>query len=452
MAKSAACWVLALLILCSPFYVCYAGIPGGDTVKLVATSNDHIYSYELNRSPRAIVEVEISVPEPPESCFEQNTTSPLLILSVEEEVINGGIATWEEVGNSWVITLRKNKEISEIHEWDIFRFGAYKNNTLMRVNIATTCEAPIPVRFELVQMSIVGRYQVIIAGILLIAVYVLIITEVIHRTLAAMLGAFLVLVVLTFLRERPPIAEVIAWIDEETIGLLLGMMIIIGIFSQTGFFEWGAVQAFKLSKGYIWRLLAILCTLTAILSAFLDNVTTMLLVAPVTLRLAGVINLRPEPLLLAEVFFCNLGGTATLIGDPPNIILGSVLSDYIAFVDFIMNLAPGVLLTCPVVFLVIRILFRKELENRPCSNSTIAELDKQYQIHEKKLFIKTCCVLFCVIMMFFLEHVTGVEPAWVALAGAAILLLIASAKEIDEFLEKVEWSTLLFFAGLFVSF
>jgi len=150
------------------------------------------------------------------------------------------------------------------------------------------------------------------------------------------------------------------------------------------------------------------------------------------------------------VFFCNIGGTATLIGDPPNIILGSVLSAHIGFVDFIINLGPGLLVAGPVCFLVVRIMFRNELQNKPCHDSIIADLNREYKIHDKKLFIKTCVVLFGVITLFFLESLTHIEPAWVALLGASILLLISTPQEIDHFLEKVEWSTLLFFAGLFI--
>ena len=148
-------------------------------------------------------------------------------------------------------------------------------------------------------------------------------------------------------------------IEWETIGLLLGMMVMVGVMSHTGVFEWCAVQAYKRSKGNVWTLVVILCVVTAVLSAFLDNVTTMLLLTPVTIQLAKVLDLKPVPLLISEVIFSNIGGTATMIGDPPNIIIGSKLSSKaisesaypalqdsgISFNDFIIELAPGVLLT-----------------------------------------------------------------------------------------------------------
>jgi len=210
------------------------------------------------------------------------------------------------------------------------------------------------------------------------------------------------------------------------------------------------VQAFKLSRGKVWRLLAILCALTAVLSAFLDNVTTMLLIAPVTLRLSTVVNLPPAPLLLSEVFFCNIGGAATMIGDPPNIIMGSMLTDYLGFTDFIVNLAPGLILASPVVFLYLRFYYRKELVDRPYQADVIEELDRDYVIYDMKLFIKVAVVLTAVVALFFTERFTHIEPAWSALGGAAVLLLISTRHEIDVVLEKVEWSTLLFFAGLFI--
>lgn len=139
-----------------------------------------------------------------------------------------------------------------------------------------------------------------------------------------------------------------------------------------------------------------------------------------------------------------------MIGDPPNIIMGSMLSEHLAFADFIINLAPGLIFMSPFVFLFLRFYYRNELKDRPCHDSIVADLERDYVIHDKKLFYKVVVILVCVVASFFLERVTHVEPAWSALAGAAILLLIATPQEIDKFLEKVEWSTLLFFAGLFI--
>jgi len=323
-----------------------------------------------------------------------------------------------------------------------------KRDTPIRLQFLTSSNAPLAFDFHVAQLNSVGRYQVPIAGVLLIAVYCLIVFELLHRTTAALIGAVVTLVVLSILRTRPDIGTVVTWIDEGTIGLLLGMMIIIGIFSTTGFFEWGAIKCFKWSGGKVWKLLFAMSGLTALLSAFLDNVTTIMLVAPVTLRLCRVVDLPPVPFILSEVFFSNIGGTATLIGDPPNIIIGSILSDYLEFADFIVNLSPGLILSIPFVMIYLRIVYRNKLEDKIVED--IHELEEQYKITNKTLFIKVMVVLGITICVFFMEPLTHMEPAWVAMSGAAILLMVSSPHEIEQFLEKVEWSTLLFFSGLFI--
>jgi Na+/H+ antiporter NhaD and related arsenite permeases len=149
---------------------------------------------------------------------------------------------------------------------------------------------------------------------ILIAVYTLIIFEVVHRALAAALGGVAAVVTLHFIGDGPDLGTIVTWIDEETIGLLIGMMVIVDILGKTGVFEWAAVQAYALSGGSIWRLSVILCTITAVFSAFLDNVTTILLIVPVTIQIAKVLDLEPVPLIIAEVMFSNIGGAATQIG------------------------------------------------------------------------------------------------------------------------------------------
>ena len=164
---------------------------------------------------------------------------------------------------------------------------------------------------------------------ILILVYILIIFETVHRTLAAAVGGLAAVIALNYFTNEPALSlkAVTTMIDWETIGLLLGMMVMVGVISHTGVFEWFAVEAYKKSEGSIWSLVVILCVVTAVLSAFLDNVTTILLLTPVTIQLAKVLDLQPVPLLIAEVLFSNIGGAATMIGDPPNIMIGSGLSE-----------------------------------------------------------------------------------------------------------------------------
>ena len=211
---------------------------------------------------------------------------------------------------------------------------------------------------------------------ILLGVYGLIITEAVHRTLAAALGGLIAVVALNYftVESALTLAAVTTMIDWETIGLLLGMMVMVGVLSKTGIFEWFAVEAYKKSKGSIWTLVVILCSVTAVLSAFLDNVTTMLLITPVTIQLAKVLDLKPIPILISEVIFSNVGGAATMIGDPPNIMIGSGLSPTaiagrgyedlassgVTFNDFITEMAPGILMTIVPTFMLVRYLYRDE--------------------------------------------------------------------------------------------
>ena len=219
------------------------------------------------------------------------------------------------------------------------------------------------------------------------------------RTLAATLGGLMAVIALNHysVEEALSLKAVTTMIDWETIGLLLGMMVMVGIISHTGVFEWFAVQAYKKSGGEIWTLVVILCSVTAVLSAFLDNVTTMLLLTPVTIKIAQVLDLKPIPILISEVLFSNIGGAATMIGDPPNIMIGSAMSpdaisgnsdenianlasDGVTFNDFITEMAPGILMTIVPSFMLIRWLYKDEFSGR--RDRDITELERQYAIKD----------------------------------------------------------------------
>ena len=310
--------------------------------------------------------------------------------------------------------------------------------------------------------------QAVYVGLgILLFVYALIITEVVHRTLAAALGGLLAVVALNFysVEDTLSLKAVTTMIDWETIGLLLGMMVMVGVISHTGVFEWFAVQAYKKSGGEIWTLVVILCAVTAVLSAFLDNVTTMLLLTPVTIQIAKVLDIKPIPILISEVLFSNIGGAATMIGDPPNIMIGSAMSpsaiagnkdaeiaalasDGVTFNDFIIEMAPGILLTIVPSFMLIRWLYKDEFSGR--RDRDITELERQYAIKDMKGLKVSGTILCLVIVGFFLHPVVHIAVSWVALAGAVIMLLATNPHELEEPLEHVEWTTLLFFAGLFV--
>lgn len=306
---------------------------------------------------------------------------------------------------------------------------------------------------------------------ILLGVYALIITEVIHRTLAAAVGGLVAMLALNYYTEEAALslAQVTTMIDWETIGLLLGMMVMVGILSHTGVFEYFAVLAYKKSGGSIWTLVVILCSVTAVLSAFLDNVTTMLLLTPVTIQLAKVLDLKPIPILISEVLFSNIGGAATMIGDPPNIMIGSGLSESairnakspnggsfseemiaqgVTFNDFIIEMAPGILMTIVPSFMFIKWFYREEFSGTRVRD--VAELEAKYGIKDPAMLKVSGTILVLVIINFFLHPITHIAVSWIALVGAVLMLLATDRHELEEPLEKVEWATLLFFAGLFV--
>ena len=312
-----------------------------------------------------------------------------------------------------------------------------------------------------------GTQAVYVGLAILVAVYVLIIFEWVHRTLAAAVGGIVAMLALNYYKEGDALslAEVTTLIDWETIGLLLGMMVMVGILSNTGVFEYFAVLSYKKSGGSIWTLVVILCSVTAVLSAFLDNVTTMLLLTPVTIQLAKVLDIKPIPLLISEVLFSNIGGAATMIGDPPNIMIGSGLSpDKIAsaeggkyeymsqygvtFNDFIIEMGPGILMCIVPSFMLLKWFYADEFSGSRIRD--VAELESKYGIKDPQMLKVAGFILVLVILNFFLHPITHIAVSWIALVGAVIMLLATDRHELEEPLHHVEWTTLLFFAGLFV--
>ena len=309
-----------------------------------------------------------------------------------------------------------------------------------------------------------GTQAVYVGLAILLAVYVLIIFEWVHRTLAAAVGGLLAVLALNYyaVEDTFTLAEVTTMIDWETIGLLLGMMVMVGILSNTGVFEYFAVLSYKKSGGSVWTLVVILCSVTAVLSAFLDNVTTMLLLTPVTIQLAKVLDLKPIPLLISEVLFSNIGGAATMIGDPPNIMIGSGLSESkieeagytdlaqygVTFNDFIIEMGPGILMCIVPSFMLIKWFYADEFSGVRVRD--VAELEAKYGIKDPAMLKVAGVILFLVILNFFLHPITHIAVSWIALVGAVVMLLATDPHELEEPLHHVEWTTLLFFAGLFV--
>jgi Na+/H+ antiporter NhaD/arsenite permease-like protein len=226
------------------------------------------------------------------------------------------------------------------------------------------------------------------------------------------------------------------------------MMVIVGLSERTGIFTYLALRVAQLSDGRPIRLVFLLAAVTGLMSAFLDNLTAILLVVPITLLLADLLRVSPVPLVLVEVLASNIGGTATLIGDPPNIMIGTHRSE-LSFLDFIVNLAPVAVFTLLVVTAGLALVFRSQLRIAPERAAEIARLDPARDMRESRYVKRSLAVLTGTILAFFLHTLLHLEPAVVALGGATVMLLVA-ADDVEDALERVEWSTIFFFLGLFV--
>jgi Na+/H+ antiporter NhaD/arsenite permease-like protein len=295
-----------------------------------------------------------------------------------------------------------------------------------------------------------------IATTVLLLVYALIAFELMHRTLAAFLGAALILFITyvagTFHKGYFILSfeDAMRAIDLNVIFLLMGMMIIVGVLKKTGLFQWLAYKSFALARGNIYGLAAILMVVTAVASAFLDNVTTMLLMIPVTIEIAVALNLSPIALLIPEVFASNVGGTATLIGDPPNILIGSYAN--LSFATFVTNLTAIVIL-CLIFSLTFYIFwYRRSYQEAEVKevDRTIAYLKEEYRITDKKLLIKSLVMLGFTILLFVLHGVFHMAPSIAALTGAMLLLVISRVDIVEMLEHEVEWPTLVFFMALFI--
>jgi Na+/H+ antiporter NhaD/arsenite permease-like protein len=279
-----------------------------------------------------------------------------------------------------------------------------------------------------------------------VAAYVLIATERVHRVAAA-LGGAAAMVLLGVVDTEVAFFSQETGVDWNVIFLLLGMMIIVSVLKQTGVFDFLAIWAAKRARGKPFAVMVLLVVITAVASALLDNVTTVLLVAPVTLLVCDRLRVPPVPFLLAEVFASNIGGTATLIGDPPNIIIGSRAG--LAFNDFALNLAPIVLILMVVFIVMCRVMFRSAFQYDPERVAAVMALNEREAIRDLGLLIRSLVVVFAVMVGFVGHSALHVEPSMVALLGAGALVAV-SKLDPPEFLEEVEWPTLVFFIGLFI--
>lgn len=284
--------------------------------------------------------------------------------------------------------------------------------------------------------------QELLAGLLFICTYALIISERVHRTLVALFGGMLMIILGVISQE-----EAYASLDLNVIFLLAGMMMIAGLLGETGVFQWIAITAVKLGRGNPVVIMIIIAAITAVASALLDNVTVVVLIAPVTLYVASTLGVSPIPFLIVEVLSSNIGGAATLIGDPPNILIASAAD--IDFVTFVVNMGPPALIILILYLSLVYYQYRNKLQVPEERKQAVMRLETKGLIRKPKLLWQSVSVLLLVLTGFFLQAKLQLEPGTVAIFGATLLLII-SQKDPADVLEKVEWATLFFFIGLFI--
>jgi Na+/H+ antiporter NhaD/arsenite permease-like protein len=288
-------------------------------------------------------------------------------------------------------------------------------------------------------------WQFYLSIVIFLISYAIIISEKIHRSVIALFGAGM-MVVFGITDIHKVFEQYIEW---STIALLVGMMILVGITAKTGVFQYVAIKSAKWVKGDALRLLITLSALTAIASAFLDNVTTVLLIVPVTFSITRILGLNPVPYLIAEIIASNVGGTATLIGDPPNIMIGSE-NPHLTFNAFLFNLGPIAAIILGVTLVMLYFIYRKQLKTNPEKSKILLALKEEEYITDVPLMKKSLIVLGLTILGFVLHSVIHVDSSVIAMLGATVLMLIGLREhDVEEAFDSVEWATIFFFVGLF---
>ena len=282
----------------------------------------------------------------------------------------------------------------------------------------------------------------VIAVAIFVAVIGVIVSEKLHRAACALIGAML-LVLLGILTP----SEALEFIDFNTIGVLVGMMMFVAVVKNSGIFEYLAIKSAKIAKGDPWRIMIAFMIITAVLSAFLDNVTTVLLIGPMTFSICQKLELNPVPYLMTQIMSSNLGGTATLIGDPPNIMIGSAAD--ISFAQFVMYDAPIVVISMVAAVFMFKFLYKKGLTVTPEKMELIMNMDEREQIRDHALFVKSVIMIFLVALAFILHDVLELKTSIIALSCAALMILIGK-QDVEETVHDVEWPTIVFFAFLFI--
>lgn len=284
--------------------------------------------------------------------------------------------------------------------------------------------------------------QQIISIIIFVVTMAAIMTEKVHRALAAVAGATLLLAC-----KILDVESLASYIDFNTVGILIGMMLFVSVVKISGLFEYIAIKAAKLSKGKPWIIMILFFIITAVLSAFLDNVTTVLLVGPMTIAVTEMLGLNPVPFLITQILASNVGGTATLIGDPPNIMIGSAAG--LSFNDFIVNTGVPAVIIGVLTLFCFYFIYGRKLHVTPEKMAAVMELDENKAIKDKVLLIQSVVVMICVVVAFMLHDALGIQSATIAIAAAVILFLSHGKADPEEIIATVEWPTIVFFVGLF---
>jgi Na+/H+ antiporter NhaD/arsenite permease-like protein len=288
--------------------------------------------------------------------------------------------------------------------------------------------------------------QMLISSLIFVAAYALIISEKVDRVVVSVGGGILMVLVGTFSIDYTQESAFQA-IDFNTLGLLISMMVIVMITQRTGIFQYLSIKMVKLAKGEPWLILVYLSLVTALTSAFLDNVTTILLILPITFDVCRELKLKPVPFVISQIFASNIGGTATLIGDPPNIMIGSKAG--LTFMDFIINVTPVILVVLPVTIISFVLIYRKYLYTDPENKQKVMLLKEREAIKDSTLLKKSLVVLGLTILGFMMHGTLHFESSTMAITGAVILTFI-SGVSVEHVLKEVEWKTIFFFAGLFM--
>lgn len=275
-----------------------------------------------------------------------------------------------------------------------------------------------------------------------------ILTERIHRTVIGLFGAMaMVLAGIIFNFYHP--ADVVSAVDFNTLGLLFGMMLLVSMLEKTGFFQFVGIWTAKKTKGNPWLLMIALGTITGVFSMVLDNVTTVILIVPMTLIIADIVKINPIPIIMAEALISNIAGTGTLIGDPPNIMIGSAAM--FSFNDFLLHALPVAIVSCVATLLLFRLIYRKDIEKKPENIEQLMSMNEYDAIKEPQILKRLLIVFGVTIALFFFHSILHLEPAMVALIGASLALILVTPKhDPQQIIEKCELSVLLFFASLFV--